>query len=96
MKKIISIEALATITSKLRGRRKKVVLCHGVFDLLHIGHIKHFREAKNLGNVLVVTITPDRFVNKGQSRPAFNETLRLEAIAALEVVDYVSLNNFLI
>lgn len=93
MKKIISIEALATITSKLRGRRKKVVLCHGVFDLLHIGHIKHFREAKNLGNVLVVTITPDRFVNKGQSRPAFNEKLRLEAIAALEVVDYVSLNT---
>ena len=93
MKKIVSIEVLEKIISKLKAKGKKVVLCHGVFDLLHIGHIKHFHGAKNLGNVVVVTITPDRFVNKGPSRPAFNERLRLEAVAALEVIDFVALNT---
>ena len=92
-KKIISIENLKKVILKLKDKRKKIVLCHGVFDLLHIGHIKHFKEAKNLGDVLVVTLTPDRFVNKGPSRPAFNERLRLEAVAALEVIDFVALNK---
>ena len=91
-KKIVSIENLKKIVSKLKAKRKKIVLCHGVFDLLHIGHIKHFKEAKNLGDILVVTLTPDRFVNKGPNKPAFDEKLRLEAIAALDVVDFVALN----
>ena len=85
-KKIISIENLKKVILKLKDKRKKIVLCHGVFDLLHIGHIKHFEEAKNLGDVLVVTLTPDRFVNKGPGRPAFGEIHRAEAIAALDVV----------
>ena len=92
MKKIVSLESLAKVVSKLKSKRKKVVLCHGVFDLLHVGHIRHFEEAKNLGDILVVTLTPDRFVSKGPSKPAFEEKLRLEAIAALNIVDYVSLN----
>ena len=50
MKKIISTKILAKTISKLKAKGKKVVLCHGVFDLLHIGHIKHFKEAKNIGN----------------------------------------------
>ena len=50
MKKIVSIENLAKIISRLKSKGKKVVLCHGVFDLLHIGHIKHFKEAKKLLN----------------------------------------------
>jgi len=91
--KIYSLEKLQKILNKERVKRKKIVLCHGVFDLLHIGHIKHFREAKNLGDVLVVTLTPDKFVNKGPGKPTFNEKLRLEAIAALDVVDFVSLNT---
>jgi rfaE bifunctional protein kinase chain/domain len=61
--------------------------------LLHIGHIKHFEEAKNFGDILVVTLTPDIHVNKGPKRPAFIEKLRVEAVAALDVVDYVSLNS---
>ena len=65
---------------------KKIILCHGVFDLLHIGHIKYFQEAKSMGDVLIVTITPDRHVGKGPGRPAFNEKHRAEAIAALDVV----------
>jgi rfaE bifunctional protein kinase chain/domain/rfaE bifunctional protein nucleotidyltransferase chain/domain len=91
--KIISPENLEKIISKLKVKRKKIVLCHGVFDLLHIGHIKHFNEAKNYGDILIVSLTPDAYVNKGPKRPAFNEKLRLEAIAALNVVDYVTLNS---
>ena len=91
--KIVSIENLKKIILKLKLKRKKIVLCHGVFDLLHIGHIKHFNEAKKNGDILVVTITPDIYVNKGPSRPSFNEELRLEAIASLSVVNYVALNS---
>mgnify|MGYP001415788284 CR=1 FL=1 len=91
--KITSIDNLKKIITKLKLKRKKIVLCHGVFDLLHIGHIKHFNEAKNLGDVLVVTLTPDMYVNKGPKRPMFNEKLRVEAVAALDVVDYVVLNS---
>ena len=90
--KIFSLEKLKAILNKERKKGKKIVLCHGVFDLLHVGHIKHFKEAKTRGDILVVTITPDIYVNKGPSRPAFSEKLRTEAIASLSVVDYVSLN----
>ena len=74
-------------------KNKKVVLCHGVFDLLHFGHIKHFEEAKNYGDILVVSITPDKFVNKGPSRPMFNEDIRMKSLAALEIIDYVTIND---
>lgn len=91
---IKSLEELAPILAEEKTAGKKIVQCHGVFDLLHIGHIRHFAEAKALGDVLVVTITPDRFVNKGPSRPAFGEQLRAEAVAALDSVDYVAVNRW--
>jgi len=53
-------------------KNKKIVLCHGVFDLLHLGHINYFKSAKKLGDVLVVSVTNNKFVNKGPGRPAFN------------------------
>ena len=62
--KIFSLETLNKLLSKEKNKRKKIIHCHGVFDLLHIGHIKHFTEAKSLGNILVVTLTPDIYVNK--------------------------------
>ena len=74
-------------------KKKKIVLCHGVFDLLHVGHLNHFEKAKSHGDILVVSITPDKFVNKGPSRPAFEESVRLEMLASLEIVDFVYLNN---
>ena len=82
--KVMDLEILAGVLETVRENGKKVVHCHGVFDLLHIGHIRHFQQAKKLGDVLVVTITPDKDVNKGPHRPAFAEQLRVEAIAALE------------
>jgi len=93
--KVQSLAALATTLETLRHAHpsQKIVQCHGVFDLLHIGHIRHFEAAKKLGDVLVVTVTPDRYVNKGPHRPAFTDTLRVEAIAALEFVDYVAINE---
>ena len=91
-KKIIRSPS-SKIFINLKKKNKKVVLCHGVFDLLHYGHILHFEQAKKLGEILVVSVTPDNYVNKGPSRPAFNENIRMNAIAAIEIVDYVILNN---
>ena len=86
------IFTLFDLSQKLVNKKKKV-LCHGVFDLLHVGHIKHLEKAKQLGDILVVTVTSDKFVNKGPGRPVFNQYLRAEAIAAIDVVDYVAIND---
>lgn len=71
----------------------KIAHCHGVFDLLHIGHIRHFKEARASGDTLIVSITADKYVNKGPDRPRFTEILRAEALAALGMVDIVVINN---
>jgi rfaE bifunctional protein kinase chain/domain/rfaE bifunctional protein nucleotidyltransferase chain/domain len=92
-KKIKKISELAAILNIVRPG-KKIVLCHGVFDLLHIGHIRYFEQAKKHGDILVITVTPDQYVNKGPERPAFPEDLRSEAIAALDIVDYVAINEW--
>lgn len=91
-RKILPMDTLAGTLAALRERDQRVVLCHGVFDLLHPGHIRHFEAARLHGDVLVVTVTPDEFVAKGPGRPVFNQRLRTESIAALECVDFVALN----
>lgn len=93
-KKIKNLKGLASALRAERRAGRRIVHCHGVFDLLHPGHIVHFREARRLGDILVVTLTPDRFVNKGPGRPLFSEQLRLETIAALDDVDYAALNEW--
>jgi len=92
--KIFELEKLAQKIHTLKSEGKKIVHCHGCFDLMHIGHIKYFQSAKRMGDMLVVTVTPDEFVDKGPGRPVFNENLRAEAIAALECVDYVAINRW--
>ncbi|MCJ2164144.1 MULTISPECIES: PfkB family carbohydrate kinase [unclassified Pseudodesulfovibrio] len=92
--KITSISKLIDIVSELKAEGKKVVHCHGVFDLLHIGHIRYFRQAAEWGDVLVVTVSPDRFVDKGPHRPAFGEVLRAEGVASQDVVDFVAVNEW--
>lgn len=92
--KIVGMDGLAELLAVHKSQGKKIVHCHGCFDLMHIGHIKYFQSAKKMGDVLVVTVTPDEFVDKGPGRPAFNENLRAEAIAALECVDYVAVNRW--
>ncbi len=91
---ILTLNELSEKVARLKADGSKIVMCHGVFDLVHIGHIRHFEQARNFGDVLVVTLTPDRFVNKGAHRPAFPEDLRAEAVAALGVVDYVAINHW--
>lgn len=93
-KKIITLEQLAAECKGLKKKGKTIAQCHGCFDLLHPGHIKHFEAAKKKADIVVVTITPDRFVNKGPGRPVFNEQLRMESIAAMQAVDYVALNHW--
>src|SRR6187401_2432856 len=92
--KVIKLDALASLLDGKRKSGQKLVHCHGVFDLLHIGHIRHFEEARKLGDILVVTLTEDQHVNKGPDRPAFHQDLRAEAIAALQCVDYVAINQW--
>ncbi len=92
--KLIALDELASRLDEARQQGKSIVHCHGVFDLLHVGHIKHLQAARLLGDVLIVTITPDHFVNKGPHRPVFTAQLRGEALAALECVDYVAINRW--
>lgn len=92
--KILTLDELAQRVAEVKQAGKRVVLCHGVFDLLHFGHIKHFEEAKAQGDLLVVTLTPDHYVNKGVNRPAFTENVRAQMLAAIELIDYVALNRW--
>ncbi len=92
--KLKSLDELALLVAAAKEQHKTVVHCHGVFDLMHIGHIRHFQQAKAMGHMLVVTVTPDCFVNKGPNRPVFNQDLRAAAISALEAVDFVAINKW--
>lgn len=93
MSNILPLERLAEVLRQVRSKGKTIVHCHGVFDLLHPGHIRHLEAAKNRGDILVVTLTRDVHVNKGPGRPVFSEQLRAESIAALGCVDYVAIND---
>src|SRR3954470_14244667 len=92
--KVRDLQDLVAELDQQRASGKRIVHCHGVFDLMHIGHIRHFEQAKMLGDVLIVTITQDRHVNKGPNRPVFTEAHRAAAIAALVCVDYVAVNKW--
>ncbi len=91
--KIVTPDALAKIAAQERTAGRNVVLAHGVFDLMHLGHIRHLQEARSCGDTLIVTLTTDRYVNKGPGRPVFSEQMRAEMIAALEFVDWVAIND---
>lgn len=86
--KIVSFDALSKLSLP------SVVHCHGVFDILHAGHLAYFKAAKAHGHTLVVTLTSDRYVNKGPGRPYFPAEIRAEMLAALELVDYVAISDY--
>ena len=89
--KIIDLSEL----KRLRERfpKAKIVHCHGVFDVLHAGHLAYFESAKKFGDQLVVSLTSDEFVNKGPGRPYFNVAVRARMLAALELIDFVCINK---
>ncbi|OIO06309.1 MAG: hypothetical protein AUJ52_12420 [Elusimicrobia bacterium CG1_02_63_36] len=91
--KIKKLSEIRAALDKERAAGRKIAHCHGVFDLVHPGHIVHLKQARKSADILVVTVTPDRFVNKGPGRPVFHEGLRVETLAAIEYVDYVVLNE---
>ncbi len=90
--KIKTIAELGEIAAAARSKGQAVVLAHGVFDILHVGHKRHLDIGKKQGDLLIVTLTTDKFVNKGPDRPVFAEKLRAEMVAALECVDYVGIS----
>ena len=90
--KLVTMDQLSEIANKVRLEGRRVVLCHGVFDLVHMGHVRHLEVARNEGDVLIVTTTADKFVNKGPGRPIFSEQMRAEMLAAIEYVDWVAIN----
>lgn len=91
--KLRTIDELADARDGWRRAGKVVVWTNGCFDLLHVGHIRSFRDAKALGDILIVGVNSDRSVRalKGDSRPLVNEAERAETIGALEMVDYVTI-----
>lgn len=86
--KIKSPEEVARLVGD-RPRRRKVIMCHGVFDVVHPGHLRHLLYAKSKADVLIASLTADRHIAKGQYRPHVPQELRAINLAAFEIVDYV-------
>ncbi len=93
MKKVFLIDDFKKILPNLFKSNKVIGMCHGVFDLLHLGHFRHFEEAKKKVDILIVSVTEDKFVNKGPGRPVFNHLERAECLSSLEMLDYVVISN---
>jgi rfaE bifunctional protein nucleotidyltransferase chain/domain len=89
--KTLSIEEMLDERRRLREVGRRLVFTNGVFDLLHVGHVRYLAQARALGDALVVAINSDRSVRelKGPDRPVFDENERAEILAALRNVDYV-------
>ncbi len=89
--KILSLEALQPLVKEMKQQGRKVVLANGCFDWLHVGHVRYLREARQLGDCLVVAVNADASVRalKGPPRPLMPEQERAEILAALACVDYV-------
>jgi len=94
-KKVLSTGVLARQLAAARRRRKRIVFTNGCFDLIHPGHVRYLRKAKQLGDVLVVALNSDTSVRrlKGPTRPLVPQGARCEVMAALEMVDFVTVFN---
>ena len=88
-KKILSNNNIKSLLLKLKKQKMKIVLCHGVFDLLHLGHFEHFNKAKELGDILIVSVSSDRFVNKGPNQPFFSLSERIKSLTNIESINYI-------
>lgn len=89
--KVKTVPELSVIVKKLKKEGKKIVLCHGVFDLIHPGHIRYFQSAKEHGDILIVAIPADSFVRKGPGLPIFHHDLRAEVLNAIHFVDFITI-----
>ena len=91
-KKILNLSELKKKIGD-RPRSEKVILCHGNFDMVHPGHVRHLTYAKSKAEILVVSITADRFIKKGIYRPFVPENIRATNLAAFEMVDFVVIDH---
>ncbi|HXP96681.1 MAG TPA: adenylyltransferase/cytidyltransferase family protein, partial [Telmatospirillum sp.] len=91
--KLVGLADIAQTAALLKDQGKRVVLAHGVFDLVHLGHLRHLQEARETGDFLVVSVTADAHVNKGPGRPVFPAEARAEMLAALSTVDAVVISH---
>ena len=93
VEKILSLDELLGVRKGLRARGKTLVFTNGVFDLLHVGHVRYLAAARALGDTLVVAVNSDDAVwkLKGEGRPIVNEHERAEILAALRQVDFVTI-----
>ncbi len=91
--KIKTVKELRPLLDILRATGKKIVFTNGCFDLIHTGHTRYLAKARSFGDILVVAVNSDSSVRmiKGDNRPINNETARMETLAALESVDFVTL-----
>ncbi|OGQ05129.1 MAG: hypothetical protein A2W61_06325 [Deltaproteobacteria bacterium RIFCSPLOWO2_01_44_7] len=91
--KIKTVIQLQEILGDLKKSGKKIVQCHGTFDLLHPGHLKHLEAARSYGDILVVTITADAWVNRGPGRPIYNQNVRAQFLAGMQCVHFVAIDD---
>ncbi len=91
MGKIVSLKELLKIRKKAKTENRKVVFTNGCFDLLHLGHIRYLKKAKEKGDILVVGLNSDSSAKKlkGKNRPILPQKDRAEILSSLEFVDYV-------
>ncbi|MCK4649176.1 D-glycero-beta-D-manno-heptose 1-phosphate adenylyltransferase [bacterium] len=91
MNKLTSLDELTEIAKRCKKEGKKIIFTNGCFDLLHLGHIRYLKEAKRLGDILIVGLNSDNSVRslKGKDRPLVREKDRAEILSALEAVDYI-------
>ena len=94
--RVISNKKAIDLITLFKSQNKKVGLCHGGFDMLHAGHIRHFESAKQLCDVLFVSVTSDKFITlrKGANRPIYTDKLRAYMAASIKFVDYAVISNF--
>ncbi len=95
MSKLKTLDELIKIVEGLKKEGKKIVFTNGCFDLLHLGHIRYLKEAKKLGDILIIGLNSDTSVRslKGPNRPLVKEEDRAEILSALEAVDYIVIFN---
>ena len=89
MSKLKSLNFLIKFSKEKKISGKKIVLCHGVFDFPHLGHIKHFKAAKKFGDYLIVSITEDKHVSKGLNSPIYKEDQRVKFLSAFSMIDFI-------
>ena len=87
--KLKSLRFLENLSKKLKKDKKKIVLCHGDFDFLHLGHVKHFQTAKEKADCLIVSVTSDSKMQKGIGRPLYKEKERIEFLSSLSIIDFL-------